>query len=283
MRVPAVEGLIIERVDALSQALPAAAKGDVDALHKARVATRRLRAALPIVANGRKAEQLARLIRRLTQALGPVRELDVARQILDDLEEAGKVSRAAARALRVAVDDERGRLRSHLEGRLEGFDVDKLRRRAVAATHTHGAAAFGIRDARRAAEARVLAGRRASRLVRALDRAAGLYLPDRLHEVRIAVKRLRYTLELEQRFSGSRANTRIRTLKTAQALLGRMHDLEVLIARTRTTQASAGASSLKISADLDGLVRHLESECRQLHGQYMASRSGLLSICRRLT
>ena len=283
MRVPAVEGLIIERVDALSQALPAAAKGDVDALHKARVATRRLRAALPIVANGRKAEQLARLIRGLTQALGPVRELDVARQILDDLEEAGKVSRAAARALRVAVDDERGRLRSHLEGRLEGFDFDKLRRRAVAATHTHGAAAFGIRDARRAAEARVLAGRRASRLVRALDRAAGLYLPDRLHEVRIAVKKLRYTLELEQRFSGSRANTRIRTLKTAQALLGRMHDLEVLIARTRTTHASAGASSLKISADLDGLVRHLESECRQLHGQYMASRKGLLSICRRLT
>ena len=282
MRVPAVEGLIIERVDALSQALPAAAKGDVAALHKARVATRRLRAALPIVANGRRAEQLARLIRRLTQALGSVRELDVARQILDDLEDAGKVSHAAARALRVAVDDERRRLRSELERHLEDFDFDTLRKRAVAATHTHGAAAFGIRDARRAAEARVQARRRAHRLGRTLDRAAGLYLSDRLHEVRIAVKKLRYALELEQRFSGSRAKAGIRTLKAAQALLGRMHDLEVLIARSRTTQASAGASSLKISADLDGLVRHLESECRQLHGQYMASRKGLLSICGRL-
>src|SRR5207244_9316211 len=57
----------------------------------------------------------------------------------------------------------------------------------------------------------------------------------------------------------------IRTLKDAQDLLGRMHDLEVLIARTRGIQSSPGASTLKVSADLDRLVRRLETECRQLH------------------
>ena len=68
----------------------------------------------------------------------------------------------------------------------------------------------------------------------------------------------------------------------AQDLLGRMHDLEVLIARTRGIQSSPGASSLKVSADLDRLVRRLETECRQLHGQYMATRRDLLTLCHRL-
>jgi CHAD domain-containing protein len=282
MRVSAAEGLMIEHVDTLSRALPAATKGDVTSLHKARVVSRRLRVALPIVANGRKAARVARLVRRITQVLGPARDLDVAVEMLRDLEDEGKVSHAAASALRSAIEGERARLRSELEHELEGVDFDKLRKRAAAATHTDEAAAFGLRDARRAAEARAEAGRRANRLMRALEGAAALYLPDRLHDVRIAVKKLRYTLEVEQRFSGSRARARVRTLQAAQALLGRIHDLEVLIARTRATQASPGASSLKISADLDQLVRHLESECRRLHGGYMLLRKGLLSLCRRL-
>ena len=61
-----------------------------------------------------------------------------------------------------------------------------------------------------------------------------------------------------------------------------MHDLEVLIARTRGIQSSPGASTLQVSADLDRLVRRLENECRQLHGHYMASRGALLSLCDRL-
>src|SRR5207302_9143089 len=84
------------------------------------------------------------------------------------------------------------------------------------------------------------------------------------------------------RGAGVRNSARIRTLKDAQDLLGRMHDLEVLIARTRGIQSSPGASTLKVSADLDRLVRRLETECRQLHGQYMAARPKLLQLCQRL-
>jgi CHAD domain-containing protein len=116
----------------------------------------------------------------------------------------------------------------------------------------------------------------------AIDNAAGLYLPDRLHDVRIAVKKLRYTLELTQRGTSTHVPARVRTLKRAQDLLGRMHDLEVLIARTRGIQSSPGASTLKVSADLDRLVRRLETECRRLHGQYMALRPTLASLCHRL-
>ena len=64
-------------------------------------------------------------------------------------------------------------------------------------------------------------------------------------------------------------------LKRAQDLLGRMHDLEVLIARTRAVQGSPQAPNLRLSGDLDQLVRRLEMECRLLHGHYMASRAQL--------
>jgi CHAD domain-containing protein len=128
-------------------------------------------------------------------------------------------------------------------------------------------------------EVRRRTARRARRLVAAIEAAAALYLPDRLHDVRIAAKKLRYTLELDRR---GRHVARLRTLKKVQDLLGRMHDLEVLIARTRGIQSSPAASTLKVSADLDRLVRRLETECRQLHGHYMAARPALLALCDRL-
>ena len=110
-----------------------------------------------------------------------------------------------------------------------------------------------------------------------------MYLPDRLHEVRIAVKKLRYAMEVARELSGSRATARIEALKRMQDLLGRMHDLEVLIARTRAIQGSPGAPDLRVSGALDTLVRRLETECRQLHGRYITSRKSLLAICDHVT
>src|SRR5207248_7382059 len=110
MRTPAAEYLIRQRVLALGRALPAAKAGDAVSLHQARVATRRLRAALPLVGAGGKAQKLAKSVRRLTQALGPTRELDVALLILDELEERGEVPRGAIERLRASIADERHRL-----------------------------------------------------------------------------------------------------------------------------------------------------------------------------
>jgi len=278
MRVPASEYLIRQRVSALRRALPAAKAGDATSLHLARVATRRLRAALPLVASGPKTGKVARSVRRLTRVLGPVRELDVALVILEELERSGEVPRAGIDRLRASIVEERQRLQTAVRDQIDDFDLDKLRKRALAAARKQDAGRKP-RGARNAAITRTRAARRARRLAAAIENAAGLYLPDRLHEVRIAVKKLRYTLEL----GGTvRKLARLRTLKNAQDLLGRMHDLEVLIARTRSIQSSPGASTLKVSADLDRLVRRLETECRQLHGHYVAARPTLLSLCHRL-
>jgi CHAD domain-containing protein len=94
-----------------------------------------------------------------------------------------------------------------------------------------------------------------------------------------AVKKLRYALEVSGAVTRSRAEGRLRTLKKAQDLLGRMHDLEVLIARTRGVQGAPSAPTLKVSGQLDRIVRRLETECRQLHGDYISLRKTLLTLC----
>jgi CHAD domain-containing protein len=203
--------------------------------------------------------------------------------ILDELEKSVEVPFLRFSCCGQTIEQERQSLHSELRSRLERFDVDKFRKRAVATVPKRTPVDRTARKNREPLTANAPAQRRAERLTFAIDNAAGLYLPDRLHEVRIAVKKLRYALELARSVGGSRATGRIRTLKSAQDLLGRMHDLEVLIARTRSIQSSPGRSSLKMSADLDRLVRRLENECRQLHGQYMNLRRRLTSLSGQLT
>lgn len=272
------ELIIRQRLAALSRTLPGARKGDVQAVHQARVATRRIREALPLVARGRAGKSLRKSVRKLTRVLGPVRELDVALLNLDQLRNSGELSDAAIGCLRQLVSEERQRLGSEMVKCICQYDLQKLQKKAVAAAN-RGPWTAGTRDPRRAAQAMGRAARRAVGLRAAMENAAGIYLPDRLHEVRIAVKKLRYALEIAQDLSGSRATARIRTLKRVQDLLGRMHDLEMLIARTRAIQSRAGAPDLKLSADLDRLVRRLENECRRLHVRYMNERKSLRAIC----
>ena len=280
-RTPSSELLIRQRLTVLSRSLAGAQKGDVEQLHQARVATRRVREALPLVAPGARGRKMERIVRRLTRALGPVRELDVALLTLDELEASGDVPAAALTKLRQVIRIERQRLHGEMRHTVEHVDLDKLTKRAArAAQKGRPKAARGrARDPKQIADAQQRAARRAERLQAAIEDAAGIYLPDRLHQVRISLKKLRYAMEIKNELSGSRATARIRTLKEAQDLMGRMNDLEVLITRVRGVQGSSRAPNLRLSGDLDRLVRHLETECRQLHGHYMASRKKLLAIC----
>jgi CHAD domain-containing protein len=73
--------ILRQRLVALLDALPAATSGDVVSVHRARVASRRLREVLPVLADAAGTHHLGRAskdVRRITRALGPIRELDVA-------------------------------------------------------------------------------------------------------------------------------------------------------------------------------------------------------------
>ena len=67
-----------------------------------------------------------------------------------------------------------------------------------------------------------------------------------------------------------------------QNVLGRLHDLQVLIDRARDVQASLTPPDITAWRELDGLVLALEEDCRRLHGRYMHEREALLALCTRL-
>jgi CHAD domain-containing protein len=274
------ELLVRQRLMALGRSLPPARNGDVNGVHHARVATRRLREALPVVVSGKMARKLKKRMQRLTRALGPVRELDVALITLDELAESGDVPQGGIARLREVIADERSRLLVEMTRQIDRLDLLKVQKKSLDAARQRAPKKRGDRvDRRRIADADARAGRRGADLRAAINNAGGIYLADRLHAVRIAVKKLRYAMEIARELRVSRAMAQLRTLKRVQDLLGRMHDLEVLIARTRAVQSTASVRDLKLSADLDRLVRVLEMECRQLHVRYMNERKSLLTIC----
>src|SRR5262245_28867466 len=94
-----------KRLNELSTVWPEFMGGRTTGLHRTRVASRRIREALPIVgvcAPAAKVKKLNRQMRKLTRYLGPIRELDVK---LDMLDAARKGGRATARALELVRRD----------------------------------------------------------------------------------------------------------------------------------------------------------------------------------
>lgn len=261
----------------LKRHLPSAVSGDDRGVHQARVASRRLREAVPILATGlkgSKAGKARRKIRRLTRALGTVRELDVTLTILDELARADGVPRSAVEAVRARVIAERDHGRDTMLKRLDRVNVEKLHRRL-------GSVAEALERSTDEAWRGTLAARlltRARRLSDAIDAAGQMYAPERLHQVRIATKKLRYALEIAAGVGVAAVAPRVRALKRVQDLLGRMHDLQVLQAHVAEVHAGFEPGSGVSHHGLDVLAQHLEHECRHLHGRYVAAAPALRNI-----
>jgi CHAD domain-containing protein len=259
-------------------AIPAAQAGDTRSVHQARVATRRLREALPVLGDsvdGAALSRVRRTVRKMTRALGPVRELDVALQHLDELSGRELVSVRALGQVRDALMRDRTTRRREMLTAITPGRLERLRRR-LAHVSSGPATAY---PAATLAEAKRQVAKRAHRLSAAVERAGGLYLPDRLHEVRVAAKKLRYALEIERELQRSRATARVTQLKRLQDLLGRIHDFEILIDRTRQVQAHLAGSDRQLTLELDTLVRALESECRKDHATYVRRRPSIFRLC----
>jgi CHAD domain-containing protein len=270
--------LLNERLATMLDAIPAAQAGDSRSVHQARVATRRLREALPVLrasADETALTRAERQVRKMTRALGPVRELDVSLAHLDELGARNLVSPRALGRLRHALARERIARRRDMLAAISPRKLERLRKRL-------GQVSTGPEADQPVAtleEARRQVAKRAKRLAASVDRAGGLYLPDRLHAVRVSAKKLRYVLEIERELRHSRSTARVTQLKRVQDLLGRMHDFEILIDRTRQVQAELAGSDRKLTLELDTIVRTLEAECRRDHATYMRRRPSLLKLC----
>jgi CHAD domain-containing protein len=279
-----------KRLQALDRHLPAALLDDAEALHRTRVASRRLRELLPIIEGPRadssgSARRASGGVRRLTRALGGVRELDVALSLLAEVAATTHLDREAVDSIRLAIQRDRAVRYASMIRCVARLKPRKLSRRLTA---------LGARAAED--EAAVPLGRlgqrlqaRARRLEHAIDEAGALYAFDRLHRVRIAVKKLRYVLELVQEVSRLGTTRLVRRLQEAQEVLGRLHDLEVLAAYVRQAgPASAdgrrsGPALVAASGEGRGgvagdLLARIELETRRLHARYLQGAEGLRAV-----
>jgi CHAD domain-containing protein len=279
-----------KRLDALSAVWPAFLDGETKALHKARVASRRIREALPVVAASApagKVRKLKKRLRELTQFLGPIRELDVELDMLDKQADTDGVPHSALAMVRREVAAQRQALRHDL-GDNPPVDLKKLikklekieKREEEKEKKGRGQRAEGRTKKSAKFEAAwrgVLAARllsRAKALAASIDAAGPLYTPERIHGVRITTKKLRYALEIAQESGVPRAGALVKALKKHQERLGRLHDYQGLLRHVRDAEASPSVGS-RIT-ELMAYADSLERECRRLHADFLEHRDTLI-------
>ena len=259
--------------------LQALGEGDVRALHRTRVATRRLREILPVLQlKAELADRLGRRLKKVTAQLGAVRELDVLSNLVEELKAAGRCDPQALRRVASAIGRERTGARKKLYTRLPTRDLERIARKLEKV----GDDLLDRKPARGwqwAVDARV--SRRAATVVHALDAAGTMYLPERLHEARIAVKKLRYALEVACEAAGTKQSPDIRALKRPQDTLGRLHDVQVLVERIREMQATLASPDFTMWRKVDALIALLEDDCRRLHAKFVRQEIAVRAICQR--
>lgn len=284
MTPPAPSDPWIAAARGLADAWPGVVTGDASAVHRARVATRRLREALPVLDGERRGvRRLRKDLRSLTRALGPVRELDVTLGLVVRLLHDEPSLDAALETIRVRLMERRLRRRARLLRDIDDLDIAAILARVRAPSVHHGAsrAAAGRAPLDRV-EIRRRMATRATRLGQAVDRAGALYAPEALHAVRIAVKKLRYSLELGRaaRIVGAaRAATQLRRY---QDLLGEWHDWQMLSTHASRVQGATPLDHEHLD-DFTALAARVEDRCRALHAQFMTMRPELTALVDEIT
>jgi len=254
----------------LTSASHRAKRGEVRGIHRLRVATRRLREALPAGAELAAIEDLdsdhmVRDLRRVTKALGPVRELDVARDVLVEMAEAEAWPASVVARIDEYCERLRDRALEDAAEAIDGFDAKSVRKNLESLLtkldHPTGDSSIGKRQRR---AARLLATR--------IDEAGTLYAPTALHEIRIAAKKLRYVLEL----TGEPEPGALRKLRALQSGLGRLHDAQVL--QHRIQELAATSSDRGLIATLTSIERAIETTCRQWHAKLLKKLPGIRAV-----
>lgn len=238
-RAAAAEGarrVLLARFEEMCEYRAAALEGDdIEGVHDMRVASRRLRSALrdfsPLLRRGKRLEAARAAVRRLADALGAVRDEDVAIHALEKL--LGQAPPEAQAGLEEYVAERRGRRERARAELLDALGEEKIEGARQLLARAVGK---GPKKARRGdppgEDFRAALARVSGRLWRELaELSPSLYRPfkaKRLHEMRIAAKRLRYSLELLHGCAGDGAPKGLAAeVADLQGELGDLHDCDV--------------------------------------------------------
>ncbi|MCE5267660.1 MAG: CHAD domain-containing protein [Planctomycetaceae bacterium] len=209
---------------------------DIEFVHRARVATRRLRAALRMFGRcfpRRQVKRWTNAIRRITTALGDARDRDVQIELLCGTLSALQTHECfpgVARVL-VSLEHDRERLQRRVGKAIDELEAERslreMRRIAKKLSRELQAPAADApsRDTLARTSRHIL-----SRLDKLLNRETALADPEDReshHAMRIAAKRLRYTLEICRPLYPGQLDEAVDAIKRVQTLLGEIHDCDV--------------------------------------------------------
>jgi CHAD domain-containing protein len=265
----AAEKILASRVlDVFSREAGVREGSDPEAVHDFRVALRRLQAALRMFGPCYPLKKLRRYrlrLRKLLRALGAVRDQDILIDALSHNErncpEAVKEALARLVAQRRTVQQQE-RVKSLLL-------LDKLQRASFAEnllSFVKGARAFkrAQLQGRFSAEAAAMAQQALAHWNERRKQVQGGDDPETLHQMRIAVKRLRYTLELSRLANGDDYQACLGRLTEMQQVLGDLHDADMVLLCLAGSLPHASVAAIGGLADImrttkqkrQDLVRH---------------------------
>lgn len=218
-----------------------------EAVHDARVASRRLRATLALFGEDKRVRRANRVVRALQDALGEVRDLHV------QLDGFGAMSDKASPLEQTALRHVREQLSGQLPGKVDALraELPRWKRRGLEALgKLEGLEPKGKLGGHRMRER--LIGDLEELEARVID-AQQDPSPTPMHELRKSTKRFRYALELLQPAMPAEVGELLGSLIPLQESLGTLHDTDVRLqlvdrygdARTQGT---------------DGLLRRLRAD-----------------------
>jgi CHAD domain-containing protein len=215
----------------LSREAAVRAGEDVEDIHQLRVATRRLRASLQVVApcfDQRAIRRFRRGLRRLAAALGAVRDRDVFLEHLRHTQDAlPAAEREQLTRLQVSVAEERVTARQALLVRLDSPRYARFKEAFATFLSTPGAGVGPLPATGQPLRVRDLAGSLLWGRYKALRAFEPVLLAGEeviQHEARIAGKRLRYTIECFAEAIGGAADALLEPLAGLQETLGTLQD-----------------------------------------------------------
>ncbi len=250
---------------------------DIEELHDMRVATRRMRAAMRVFGDFFEPEAIAPFtkgIRRVTRALGPVRDLDVFE------EKAGHYLQTLSETARGSLDPlletwhaQRQNARENMLALLDSGRYHKFVREFADFLQTTGAGALPLpRGQPTPYQVRHVAPRliyTRYETVRAYETVLDNAQIETLHALRIDFKYLRYTLEFLDEVLASEGGSVIKEVKKMQDHLGDLNDAEVAIGLLndflQNWDAAQANVPLSQRRSVEGIVTYLAARHAEKH------------------
>lgn len=212
-------------------------RDDIEYVHQTRVATRRLRSVLPLFADclpGKTAKRWRKRMRAVTKALGEARDADVQIEAVRKFDEkAADDERAGVERLLLRLEQRRERIQPAVVEALNELEASTLieeMQQTLTALRSKAKKKGGETPSQYAY--RHVHDEVTIRLDELLVYETYVHRPEcaeELHQMRIAAKRLRYTMEAFAPLYAGALDSSIKTVKKIQSLLGDVHDCDVWV------------------------------------------------------